>query len=194
MKKIGITGGIGVGKSTASAVFKLLGIPVYDADTRAKWLMSNDEILVQSVKNTFGEEAYVNGILNNQYLASIVFSDPVKVETLNKLVHPRVGEDFKNWTAQQYNVPYVLKEAALLYEANSWKELDKIIVVTAPLELRINRVLKRDPHRDRQQVLDIIQRQMPEEEKISKADFCLYNNEETSLIQQIIDIHNQLIA
>src|SRR6478609_210326 len=163
MKKIGITGGIGVGKSTASAVFKLLGIPVYDADTRAKWLMSNDEILVQSVKNTFGEEAYVNGILNNQYLASIVFSDPVKVETLNKLVHPRVGEDFKNWTAQQYNVPYVLKEAALLYEANSWKELDKIIVVTAPLELRINRVLKRDPHRDRQQVLDIIQRQMPEE-------------------------------
>src|SRR5690606_11706995 len=132
------------------------------------WLMEHNEGLRNRIKEQFGEKAYLeDGKLNAGYLSSFVFNDPEKLELLSSLVHPAVGKDFSAW-CKNSDFPYILKEAALLYEAGTWKDLDGIIVVTAPRELRIQRVLKRDPYRSREQVESIIMRQMTEEEKVKK--------------------------
>ena len=168
MKKtlqIGITGGIGSGKSTVCRVFSTLGVPVYDADSRAKSLMTTDGILMSQIKKEFGTLSFrSDGTIDREYLAQTVFQDKEKLAELNKLIHPRVALDFERWVSEQKN-DYVLKEAALLFEAKSHQLLDKIIVVHAPAEVRIKRVLQRDPQRTRQQVEDIIQNQMSDEEK-----------------------------
>lgn len=164
--KIGITGGIGVGKSTACLIFKQLGIPIYDADSRAKWLISHHPILISEIKATFGEQAYLNGELNRRYLAEKVFIDKDNIQKMNSLVHPKVGEDSKQWfDEQEGKYPYLIKEAALLYESGAYKELDKIIVVTAPLDCRIKRIQARDPQRSREEILGIMSKQMPDERK-----------------------------
>lgn len=191
--KIGITGGIGVGKSVVARIIATLGIPVYDADTQAKYLMNNDPELIGQIKAQFGDEAYTMSGLNTAYLSSRVFNNPEKLQLLNSLVHPQVGKDFSNWYESVKDAPYIVKEAALLFEAGTHADLDKIIVVSAPLEIRINRVLKRDIHRTREQILAIIHKQMPDEEKIRRADFVVVNDGENLLIPQILPIHHQLL-
>lgn len=193
--QIGITGGIGAGKSLICRIFHCLGIPVYDADGHAKELMTTDVILVTNIKKEFGELSYnSNGSLNRDYLSSTVFNDNEKLKKLNKLVHPRVGEDYKRWVDQNGNYHYLVKEAALLFEAGSDKLLDKVIVVHAPEDLRIQRVLARDPQRSEDQVRAIINNQMSEEEKMERADFIINNDEKELLIPQVVKLHNQLLA
>jgi dephospho-CoA kinase len=192
MLKIGITGGIGTGKTTVCKIFQLLGIPVYDADSRAKSLMSELPALKEALLLNFGEGVYKDGLLDNKYLSGIVFNNPEKLALLNSLVHPRVGDDFISWTNAQKNVPYVLKEAALMFEAGSDQSLDRVIVVSSPTALRIKRILIRDPQRSEQQVRAIMAQQMPEDEKMRKADMVIYNDDKHLLISQVIEIHKSL--
>lgn len=191
---IGITGGIGSGKSTVAKIFNILGIPVYSADDRAKWLMSNDPDLKDQITANFGKESYFeDGSLNRSYLASRVFNDEEKISIINSLVHPSVKKDFEKWVLKQ-NSPYVLKEAALLFESGSYKDLDKVITVSAPLKIRINRVLLRDPQRSENQINDIINKQLPDEEKNLKADFVIKNSDNRLLIPQVMQIHQLLLG
>jgi dephospho-CoA kinase len=192
--QVGITGGIGSGKSLVSHIFKLLGVPIYDADSRAKSIMTTDGILVSQIKKEFGVLSFrADGTLNREYLAEHVFSDPEKLKQLNKLVHPRVGEDYNRWVKDQVSL-YVLKEAALLFEAKSNTALDKIIVVSAPQELRIKRVLQRDKHRTVQQIKDIIGSQLKEEEKLELADHIIVNDESKPVIPQVLALHKQFLT
>ena len=141
MLKIGLTGGIGSGKSTVAKVFEVLGIPVYYADEAAKRLMNEDENLKEKLQQQFGKQTYVDGKLNRGYLSSLVFNDPEKLAILNSIVHPATIEDAAKWMTQQ-KTPYVIKEAALIFESGSQKDLDKVIGVFAPAPLRILRVIK----------------------------------------------------
>jgi dephospho-CoA kinase len=189
---VGITGGIGSGKSTVCRIFQLLKVPIYSSDDRAKWLMTNDSDLKSDITMTFGEESYSHdGALNRAFLAEMVFSDPAKVRQLNGLVHPAVHRDFRKWAEQQQS-PYLLKEAALLFETGASKELDKVINVSSPLKIRVARILMRDPHRDKTQVNQIINQQMPDEEKNALADFIIKNTDSHLLIPQVLSIHKKL--
>ena len=189
---VGITGGIGSGKSTVCRFFQLLGIPVYSADDQAKWLMANDPNLKSQITEAFGQESYLSdGSVNRAYLAEMVFSDPEKVKKINSLVHPAVGKDFKAW-AEKQNSPYLIKEAALLFETGAAKELDFVINVSSPIKIRIARVLMRDPHRDEAQINHIIDQQMPDEEKNERSDFVIKNTETKLIIPQILEIHKKL--
>jgi len=191
---VGITGGIGSGKSIVTKIFSLLGAPIYDADTRAKWLMENDEELVNSIKKAFSENAYLeNGKLNRPWLASEVFSNPEKTELINSLVHPRVGEDGKQWISENSNHPYLIKEAALMFESGSYKEMDVIVAVYAPERIRIRRVLLRDVQRSSEDVKNIIARQMPDEEKKNKADAVIFNDDQRLVIPQVISLHKRFL-
>jgi dephospho-CoA kinase len=192
--KVGITGGIGSGKSTVARIFATLGIPVYDADSRAKSVMTTDGILIEQIKKEFGTLAYrASGELDRSLIAALVFQEPDKLKRLNALVHPRVQRDFEKWVSEQPAAPYVLKEAALLYEAGSASQLDAIIVVTAPTDVKVQRVLKRDPHRTSEAVRAIMKNQMPDEEKAKRADYVIRNDESMLVIPQVLDIHQQLM-
>ena len=192
--KIGITGGIGSGKSTVCKIFSLLGTPVYDADSHAKRLMTEDKILVAQIQEKFGKQSYAkSGELNRDYLSKEVFNNSLRLQALNGLVHPRVALDSERWMKENSNAPYVIKEAALLFETGSYKTLDKIIVVSAPEELRVQRVINRDTSRTREDVLKIIRNQMPEQDKIGRADFIIYNDERELLIPQILKLHERFI-
>lgn len=193
--QIGITGGIGSGKSLVCKIFHCLGIPVYDADSHAKELMTTDGILISNIKKEFGELSFnTDGSLNRNYLSLTVFNDTEKLKKLNNLVHPRVGEDYNRWLEQKWSYPYVLKEAALLYEAGSDRLLDKVIVVHAHETLRIQRVLKRDPYRTEDQVRAIVGNQMPEEEKMKRADFIVVNDEKELIIPQVMELHARFLS
>jgi dephospho-CoA kinase len=193
MLKVGITGGIGSGKTTVCKVFETLGIPIYYADDRAKILMNTDEFLVTEITKIFGEQAYLSiGELNRPHIASIAFSDKNVLQKLNALVHPVVHRDSEKWFLEQQNVPYVLKEAALHFETGGYKMLDKMITVFAPKKVRIERVMKRDK-RTVEEVEARINNQMPDSEKVKLADFVIYNDGSQSLIQQIYTIHQSLI-
>lgn len=193
--QVGITGGIGSGKSLVCKIFQCLGIPVYDADSHAKALMTTDGILIANIQKEFGLLSYnTDGSVNRSYLGETVFNDSEKLKKLNSLVHPRVKEDYSHWIQQNSNHQYVLKEAALLFETGSNKELNKIIVVHAPEDLRIKRVLLRDAHRTEELVKEIIGNQMEEDEKLSRADFILYNDENKLLIPQVLELHQMFIA
>lgn len=194
MYHLGITGGIGSGKTTVCKIFETLGIPIYYADERAKYLMSHDPELMAGIVSLFGPEAYAEPqVLNRAHIAKVAFNDKEKLNQLNALVHPAVARDGQAWQAAQQNVPYTLKEAALLYESGSYRSLDKIIVVTAPLELRIERVIHRDGAK-REEVEARIAKQMPEEEKVKLADFVVYNDGAQALIPQVIAIHRHFRA
>jgi dephospho-CoA kinase len=190
---VGITGGIGSGKSTVCKLFSLLGVPVYTADDRAKWLMNHDSPLKEKILAAFGSESYLsNGELNRAYLAASVFSNPEKVAALNALVHPAVRKDFMDWVSQQ-TATYLIKEAALLFETGAAKELDCVINVSSPLRVRMARVLLRDPHRTEEQVNQIIDQQLPDEEKNERADFSIKNSDNKLLLPQVIALHEQLL-
>lgn len=190
--KVGITGGIGTGKSFVSKIFKTMGIPFYDADLEAKLIMVKDNNIRMALVKAFGPETYFkDGSLNRVYLSKQVFDNSQRLEMLNNIVHPAVIRAGVDWSNAQ-NGPYSLKEAALLYESGSYKKLDYTILVTAPEELRIARVMKRDKV-SREEVLNRIQKQMPEEEKLKFADFVIHNDEQQPLLPQIINIHHTLL-
>lgn len=190
---VGLTGGIGSGKTTVSKIFLSLGIPVYYADDRAKWLMANDTVLKEEIQKNFGEESYDDeGQLNRAYLAEQVFPDQERLAQLNALVHPAVGRDFAAWVDDNRHYPYLLKEAALIFEAGSYKALDKVIVVTSPKEERIRRVLLRDLQRSREQVLAIIDKQMSENERKRRANYLIDNSGKVLVIPQVMGLDKKL--
>ena len=192
--QIGITGGIGSGKSLVCKIFQSLGVPVYDADSRAKALMTTDGILIGQIKKEFGNLSYnTDGTLNRKHIGEAAFGSPEKLKVLDAMVHPRVAENYSQWVGEQSH-PYVIKEAALLFEAGSYKSLDKIIVVSAPEHLRVKRVVARDPNRSEKMVMDIIKNQMPESEKTNKADFVVINDESRLVIPQVLELHKQFMS
>ena len=191
MKKIGITGGIGSGKTYVASVFQSLGIPIFNADIQAKKIMTSSRKLIKLVKEEFGNDIYKDSDLNKEKLASIVFSDSDKLQKLNSLVHPIVKEVFNNWYKKQTS-PYVIKEAAILFESNSHIGLDAVICVSAPLELRIERLLKRDNYSE-MEINQRIENQISQEEKEKLSDYIIVNDEGNLLLPQIIKIHEKLI-
>lgn len=191
---LGITGGIGAGKSLISKLFGLLKVPVYNADERAKWLMERESDLKEKIMAAFGKDAYLaDGKPNRVYLAEKVFSNADETQKINRIVHPAVNRDFKTWVDLQRS-PYVLKEAALLFETGSYRELDYTIHVSAPRELRISRIRKRDPHRSTEQIKAIMEKQWEDEKKNKLATFLLSNDEKEMLIPKVLDIHHRLTA
>lgn len=193
--QVGITGGIGSGKSLVCKIFSILYVPVYDADRRAKELMTTDRILTGQIRKEFGTLSYLaDGSLNRQFLAKQVFNQPEQLEKLNALVHPRVGVDYAEWLREHERSKYVIKEAALLFEAGSAKNLDAVIAVYAPEEVRRKRVLKRDPQRSPEDVMQIMRNQMNEEEKMSRANFVIRNDDSQLVIPQILRLHQQFTS
>lgn len=192
MLKIGITGGIGSGKSIVSRIFKSLNIPVYDSDSSAKLLMECDPVIRHQLTGLFGEDLYRDFDLDRVKLAAIIFSDPEKLKQVNQIVHPHVKDNFQDWCDRQKGVPYILQEAAIIFESGAYKYLDKIISVSAPLELRIKRVMERN-RTGKEEIMKIINRQMDEEERIERSDYVIVNDESTLIIPQVLAIHNELI-
>lgn len=189
--QIGITGGIGSGKSLICKIFQHLGIITYDADSRAKYIMTTDGILVSQIKKEFGDLSYhPDGTLNRAHLAGLTFQDASKIKVLNQLVHPRVGEDYLQWLKAHASERYLIKEAALLFESGSYQSLDSVIVVSAPEEVRINRIVKRDPQRSMQQLHDIMKQQMPEADKLKRADYVIENDDAHLVIPQVLRLHS----
>ncbi len=192
MLKIGITGGIGSGKSTVAKVFEVLGIPVYYADDAAKKLMNEDEELKEKIKLQFGDEVYKNGKLDKKYLADIVFSSPEKLALLNALVHPATLKDADDWMQNQ-RTAYTLKEAALIFESGAQQNLDYVIGVTAPAPLRIQRTMNRDGI-TREEVIARMDKQMEETIKMKLCDFVIKNDEQEMLLPQVLALHQKLVA
>ena len=194
MLKVGITGGIGSGKTTVCQIFATLGIPIYYADTRAKELMIADSDVIHQIKKIFGEDAYTHdGKLNRKHIADRAFTDKNLLQQLNAIVHPAVFQDTLAWYQTHHNQPYTLYEAAIMFESGSYKLLDKVITVFAPIEDRIARTIKRDQI-SREEVLERINKQLSEEEKIKRADFVINNDHSQPLIEQVLTIHQQLMS
>ena len=192
MLKIGITGGIGSGKSTVAKIFELLGIPVYYADAAAKDIMNRDPELKAQVQQHFGADVYdSNGQLDRKRLGNIVFNDQEKLQLLNSLVHPATIRDSEQWSLRQKS-PYVLKEAALLFESESFHYLDKIIGVSAPQPLRILRVMQRDKV-SRNEVFARMHKQMDETIKMRLCDYVIYNDEQQMVIPQVLKLHEEML-
>ncbi|WP_316736522.1 dephospho-CoA kinase [Pedobacter aquatilis] len=194
MYKVGITGGIGSGKTTVCKVFEVLGIPVFYADTVAKEIMITDVLLIEGVKNAFGKESYSeDGKLNNKHIASIVFNNEVELSKLNALVHPAVFRVFDAWESQIVaDVPYTLKEAALLFESGSYKMADTTILVTAPFETKLKRVMQRD-NVTAEQVKARMDKQLSDDEKSKLANHFIINDEKLSIIEQVLALHQQFL-
>lgn len=191
MLKIGLTGGIGSGKSIVAAVFNVLGIPVFDADRQAKSIMEEDEQLMSSIQEAFGERSYISGKLNRGYIAKIVFSNTEKLNLLNSLVHPATIRAADHWMKQQCT-PYVVKEAALMFESGSAANVDYVIGVHSPQHMRIKRVMDRDGL-TREQVLLRISHQLDDTIRMKLCDFIIVNDEQQLLIPQILQLHNRFI-
>lgn len=192
MLKIGITGGIGSGKSTITKLFEVLGIPVYNADDAAKRLMNEDEALKTAIKASFGEAAYTNDLLNKKYIADIVFANPKKLEILNAIVHPVTIHDAELWMGKQ-NSPYAIKEAALIFESGAQEQLDYVIGVYAPAPLRIQRTMHRDGT-TREAVLARMSKQIDETIKMRLCDFIITNDDQQLIIPQVIQLHQKLLS
>ena len=193
MLKIGLTGGIGAGKSTVASIFKVLGVPVFDADATAKNILNTDLFLREQVISAFGSETYKNGLLDRKYLATLVFNNPDQLAKLNALVHPATIAAMEKWASGFTDRPYIIKEAALLFEAGTNEGLDYIIGVTAPQELRITRVMARD-HVLREEVLNRMQHQLDDTEKMKRCNFVIDNNEASLVIPQVLSLHEQFIS
>ncbi len=187
MLKVGLTGGIGSGKSVVAGIFNVLGIPVFDADASAKAMMETDAVLMQQIKDAFGEEAYTDNKLNRKYLASKVFNDPYQLEKLNAIVHPAAIQAGWDWAAKQTS-PYIIKEAALIFEAGSATGLDHIIGVTAPKHLRIKRVMDRSGL-SRDEVISRMNRQVDDVIKMRLCDHVIVNDEQQMLMPQVLKLH-----
>ena len=187
---VGIPGGIGSGKTTVARIFEVLGIPVYYADDAARRIMNEDETLKQQVIKHFGDLSYQNGKLNREYLASIVFQDKKKLSILNALVHPATIRNSNMWMKQQ-TTPYAIREAALIFESGVQGQLDYVIGVSAPMELRIERAMLRD-NLTRAQVLERMDRQINETIKMRLCDFVVVNDGQKAVIPQVMKLHEKL--
>ncbi|NNC69391.1 MAG: dephospho-CoA kinase [Flavobacteriaceae bacterium] len=192
MKIVGLTGGIGSGKTTVAKLFLDLGVPVYVADEHAKRLMHTSSSIRRKLVEEFGAKAYLNGKLNRSYLAEVVFNDQEKLAAINSIVHPSVSNSFKRWIRKQHS-KYVIQENALLFETNSYKKFDFIILVTAPIDEKINRVMRRD-EMTRQEVLTRMKNQLPDEEKIQKADFIIENLDLDQTKKEVVKIHKKIVS
>ena len=193
MMIVGVTGGIGSGKSTVCKVFSTLGIPVYDSDSEAKLMYDRYPELKEKVKNLFGDDVLdKNGNINKKKLAEIIFKDEVKLQSLNQLIHPLVKWDFTNWVETHQGFPYLIKEAAILFESGANLKCNKIITVTSPSELKFERIKIRDK-KSTLEIENIVKSQMSDEEKVSKSDFVIYNDEKQLVIPQVLKIHEALL-
>jgi dephospho-CoA kinase len=192
MFQVGLTGGIGSGKTLVCNILEKLGIPVYDADSQARRIMDEDSRLRKEIVELFGEEAYLDGRLNRRYLAGRVFGDQQMLKKLNKLVHPAVRKDYSRWVEHQ-SAPYVVEEAAILFESGADRFMNMTVLVYAPVDLRISRVMKRD-RVEEGKVLERMRHQMDEEEKRKRADKVIINDEKELLLPQIIAIHHEILT
>lgn len=190
-KIIGLTGGIGSGKTTIANYIKSLGIPVYIADDEAKKLL-NDETIQKKIKNAFGETIFVNNILSKEKLSKIVFNDPDKLKKLNSIIHPAVKAHFKEWLEDYKKEPMIVKEAAILFESGSDQDCDAVITVVAPINTRIERVENRD-NISKQEVLNRIKNQWTDEMRLEKSDYSIENNDLTKAFQQVDEILKKIV-
>ncbi len=193
MFKLGLTGGIGSGKTLVCQIFEKLGVSIYYADTAAHMLMNSNAKLKEDIVRMFGDQAYGRDGLDRSYVARSVFGDHERLSLLNKLVHPAVREDFIRWAAEQDTSPYVVEEAAILFESGASNEMDQTILVYAPEELRIDRVMKRDGL-SREDVLQRMDHQLSEEKKMELADHVLVNDGTQMLLPQVIELHNKILT
>ena len=192
MVKVGLTGGIGSGKTTVSNFLLEYGIPVYNSDSQGKKLMNTNLELINDIVNIFGESVYNNGVLNTNLLSSIVFSDPEKIKQLNNLVHPKVAEDFNQWVGKNNNQPILIKEAAILIESGAYLNMDKIILVISKKSNRIKRVSKRD-NSDFESIEKRINFQLTDDEKIQYADYIIENNSSLDdLKNEVLRVFNEI--
>lgn len=191
MLKVGLTGGIGSGKTIVAKIFEVLGTPVYYADTEAKKLMSSDPTLIKEIKSVFGEEAYLDGKLNRTMIAEMAFNNKEMLHKLNSIVHPYTIEHGKKWMEAQ-TAPYAIKEAALIFESGIQGEFDKIIGVFAPNALRVQRTMKRD-NLTYEQVIERLQHQIDDDIKIKLCDEVIFNDEQKMLVPQVLALHEKFI-
>ncbi len=188
---VGLTGGIGSGKTTVANFFIKLGVPVYIADVEAKKLMNKSKVLQRKIKKLFGEKAYVKDRLNRPFLASKIFNDESLLKQMNAIVHPKVAKHFKKWSEKQ-NAPYVIKEAAILFENNSYKQCDFIITVIVDKEIRIQRIIERD-NTTKDKVKTIMDNQLNDEDKVKLSDFIIKNNTLKDTENQVLSIHSKIL-
>lgn len=188
---VGITGGIGSGKTRIVELFESLGVPCYIADREAKRLMNEDDDVKKAIIGLFGNEAYASGILDRTLLGNIVFTQPQKLNALNAIVHPAVAKDFKNWVDNQH-YPYVIKEVAILFETGGYKQVDKTLLITAPKETRIARVMKRDAS-SKKSIIDRMQNQWSDDKKIPLADFVIENSVWEQTKKEVKQLHQQFL-
>ncbi len=191
MIKVGITGGIGSGKSIICQIFSKFDVPVYYADLRAKILMDEDPVIREGMISKFGPSIYKNATIDRKQLASIIFTDKNALEYVNRLVHPIVGRDSEKWFLRHQNEPYIIKEAALFFESGTYIEVDFMITVIAPLNLRIKRVKDRDGV-STDQIMKRMENQLGDEDKITKSQFIIQNDEKSSILEQVLTIHQLL--
>ncbi len=188
---LGVTGGIGSGKSTVCKIFNVLGIPVFSADDEGHSIMETDTGLKDELNRLIGEDLYATGELDRSKLASLIFNDDFLLDRVNSLVHPRVFELYQEWREQQ-QADYVIFEAAILFEAGAEEYVDKILAVIAPLEERINRVMGRN-RMTREQVMERVNKQIKEEEMLKRSDYYINNSENTMIIPEVMKIHNSIL-
>lgn len=192
MIKVAVTGGIGSGKSVVCKIFEKIGIPVFNADFEAKKLINTSRTIHDKLVSLFGAAIYQsNGDIHRKKMADLIFNDNFALQKVNEIVHPEVRKRFVEWAKEQ-NSPYIIQEAAIIFESKQTQSFDKIITVTAPLELKIERVIKRDQV-SKEEVYKRMQSQLPDEIKIAKSDFVIMNDEVEMIIPQIIEIHKNLI-
>ena len=192
MLKVGVTGGIGSGKTLVCSIISAMGYPVFNADLEARRIIDSDSNVVCSIKKIFGDSIYVNGILNRKEVAEIVFSDPFLLEKLNSIVHPVVAEYFNRWILHYSSRSLVIEEAAILFESGAFRAVDKTIVVTAPNELRIQRIKERDGI-SRETILGRMNNKLPQEELIKKCDYIIENDGVQLILPQIVRVINDIL-
>lgn len=193
-KLIGITGGIGAGKSTVSTICKHLGFKVYNSDQRAKEIVSEDPIIKKKLISFFGNNIYKNGVLDRKFLSDKIFNDKSSLEQINSIIHPAVKKDFNSWVINNSNEKILFKESALLLESGAYKELDKIILIVSDKNLRVSRVLNRDQNRSKKEIESIIDKQIDEVDAIKYADIVIDNNHKKMLLPSVIKEIEKLIV
>ena len=193
-KLIGITGGIGAGKSTVSTICKHLGFKVYNSDQRAKEIVSEDSIIKKKLISFFGNNIYKNGVLDRKFLSDKIFNDKSSLQQINSIIHPAVKKDFNSWVINNSNEKILFKESALLFESGAYKELDKIILIVSDKNLRVSRVLNRDQKRSKKEIESIIDKQINESDAIKYADIVIDNNHKKMLLPSVIKEIEKLIV